>query len=205
MNRSRLIPFPLSQAVAAIAVVGAIGAAVMLSKGAAESAPAAHDGLPGSNPALGGDFTFWSAPGSAGIVDDADGDLFKTTGSQVTIPNGVDFPAVLNLVYPITATSTFTDPLHTRTFLLLTYRDNGEQARIIARIKATNRTTAEVSTVLTFDSNDFDQQDDFQTNFDEVVEDTFNFTGFSYHVEVVMTRSANPGRPTLALVQVGRY
>jgi len=200
-----MIPFPLSQAVAAIAVVGAVGAAFALSRGAAEPAPASHDGLPGSNPALGADYTFWSAPGSAGIVDDADGDLFKTTGSQISTPNGVDFPAVLNLVYPIAATSNLSDPSFTRTFLLLTYRDNGGDARIIARIKETDRDNADVRIVLVFDSNDFAQGDDFQVNFEELVDGGFDFTDFSYHLEVVMTRSANPGRPTLALVQVGRY
>lgn len=172
----------------------------------------------------------WTTVGSAGTVDEADRDKLVFQGANVSFPEilpplpSVELPersqplanAVALPQETTTATIRYnvvaTDGLFQYggcVGMLLRYRDDGDRARVFARLIELDLNTGATVTRLTFDSNAFPASANFQThsvggNF------SFDFGQKAYYVEVTLTKVSSPivifgaGRPNLAAIQLCR-
>lgn len=183
--------------------------------------------------ALADDFPFqkaWTTVGSAGTVDEADRDKLVFQGANVgfreILPPLPTIEAAeraqaenAQVQLPLETTHgtirynvVATDGLFQYgacVGMQLRFRDDGDRARVFARLIEVNLTTGAAVTRLTFDSNAFPASNNFQTqsvggNF------TFDFGEHAYYVEVTLTKVSSPivivggGRPSLTAIQIRR-
>jgi hypothetical protein len=165
------------------------------------------------------DVKAWSTAGSTGTVDRADlNKIFYSNGivafseilgtqlsaGRVSRLQLQTVQAVIR--YNVTAVDgLFFDsgPL----CMVVRFRDNGNRARVFLRLLKLNLEDGTTSTVLTFDSNSFPPQTDFQGNTVSTTgRATFDFSHNAYYVEATLTKqqpiatSIGAGRPGLAVV-----
>lgn len=101
--------------------------------------------------------------------------------------------------------------------LLVRYMDNGAGARVTVVLKRYNVFTGVISTLITFDSNNFAPASGFQLSQPPSSEGFFNFSFASgpfsgnnqggdsvYFLEATLTRSAAGGNPALASISIVR-
>ena len=155
-----------------------------------------------NGPATGGPF-HWFVAGSTGTVDEADLDIYKTSGSRISVRGG---GGVLNVRYNVGSVENLTDA-HINYFIQMRYKDNGADARVVAKLKEQNVQSGVVTTRLVVDSDDYSQSGSFQSNFVFEVSPgwTYDFNANVYWIEVTITRSSNSGKPSLAIVNVGTF
>ena len=165
------------------------------------------------------DVKSWSTAGSTGTADKADLNKIvysngivaftEIQGTQLTAGrvSRLQLQTVQAVIrYNVTATDgLFFDsgPL----CMVVRFRDNGNRARVFLRLLKLNLEDGTTTTVLTFDSNSFAPQADFQAN---TVATTgrapFDFSHNAYYVEATLTKqqpiatSIGAGRPALAVV-----
>jgi len=183
-----------------------VAAAATLSLGATGGRP--QSPLPPfGGPQAGGFLQYWTAVGSTGAVDPEDLGIVKTRESEIFIPNNAAAPARLNVRYNVTPVRNLTVPDGERYAISMVYRDNGEGARIIARLKRVDRIGGETTTLLTLDSDAFAPSDDFQEQA-VIVNDPewdFNFSLAGYFIDVTITRLSSEGDPRLRIIQTGTF
>jgi hypothetical protein len=141
--------------------------------------------------------------GSTGIVDEEDRDKINFNGTRAILKQAAgNTSAVLRFSIQPHFLGTFTDvaqmELHVR------FRDNGAGARVVARLKQMDTGFGTTTTLLTFDSNDFNQQTEMQRNSVYDLSGDFDyFPHIAYYVEVTLTRSSASGTPELGAIEVG--
>ncbi len=150
----------------------------------------------------------WTATGSTGAVDEADLDKIHIAGDKVTLtatPAGTT--AVIR--YNVVAVDGLFAPLTPTSWPALTvrYNDDGPGERLVARLKEYDLTTGAIVTRITFDSDLYPPQADYQTRgigncgvFSE-----FDFTSKAYFIEVELTNISGVDRPVLSYLALSRY
>ena len=168
------------------------------------------------------DVKSWSTAGSTGIADKVDLNKIVFSNGTVAFPEiqGTQLSAgrgarlQLQTVqavirYNVTATDgLFFDA--GRLCMIVRFRDDGNRARVLLRLLRLNVNDGATATLLTFDSNSFAPQQDFQTNSVGTNRVPFDFSNNAYYVEATLTKQQpiitplGGGRPALAVVVLTR-
>jgi len=168
------------------------------------------------------DVKSWSTAGSTGIADKVDLNKIVFSNGTVAFPEiqgtqvsaGRDARLQLQTVqavirYNVTATDgLFFDA--GRLCMIVRFRDDGNRARVLLRLLRLNVNDGATATLLTFDSNSFAPQQDFQTNSVGTNRVPFDFSNNAYYVEATLTKQQpiitplGGGRPALAVVVLTR-
>jgi hypothetical protein len=168
------------------------------------------------------DVKSWSTAGSTGTADKVDLNKIVYSNGSVAFPEiqGTQLSAgraarlQLQTVqavirYNVTATDgLFFDT--GRLCMVVRFRDDGNRARVFLRLLTLNVNGGTTATLLTFDSNSFAPQQDFQTNSVATNRVPFDFSNNAYYVEATLTKqqpivtSIGGGRPALAVVVLTR-
>jgi hypothetical protein len=152
------------------------------------------------------DFAFskiWTTVGSAGTVDESDLDKVDLLRGTVTMKPG-DEPSRAVIRYNVVAV----DGLFAGGdgfFMGVRFRDNGDQAQVIARLIEYDFNTGAYRTLLTFDSNAQAAAPAYQTGsaFDCRPDWRFEFGRKAYFVEATLIRTGADGNPALGIVTIG--
>jgi len=168
------------------------------------------------------DVKSWSTAGSTGIADKVDLNKIvfsngtvafpEIQGTQVSAARGarLQLQTVQAVIrYNVTATDgLFFDA--GRLCMIVRFRDDGNRARVLLRLLRLNVNDGATATLLTFDSNSFAPQQDFQTNSVGANRVPFDFSNNAYYVEATLTKQQpiitplGGGRPALAVVVLTR-
>jgi len=168
------------------------------------------------------DVKSWSTAGSTGIADKVDLNKIvfsngtvafpEIQGTQVSAGRGarLQLQTVQAVIrYNVTATDgLFFDT--GRLCMIVRFRDDGNRARVLLRLLRLNVNDGATATLLTFDSNSFAPQQDFQTNSVGTNRVPFDFSNNAYYVEATLTKQQpiitplGGGRPALAVVVLTR-
>jgi hypothetical protein len=168
------------------------------------------------------DVKSWSTAGSTGSADKVDLNKIVYSNGIVAFPEiqgtqlSAGRPARLQLQtvqavirYNVTAADgLFFDS--GRLCMVVRFRDDGNRARVFLRLLKLNVNDGTTATLLTFDSNLFAPQQDFQANFVATNRVPFDFSNNAYYVEATLTKqqpiltSLGGGRPALAVVVLTR-
>ena len=164
----------------------------------------------------------WSTAGSTGTADKIDLNKIvysngimsfpESPGTQLSSVRPVSFQlqtvqAVVR--YNVTAADGlfFTSGRHC---MGVRFRDDGNRARVFLRLIQSNLENGATTPLLTFDSNSFAPQPDFQVNSVSTNRIPFDFSHNTYYVEATLTKqqpivtSIGAGRPALATVVLTR-
>jgi hypothetical protein len=173
----------------------------------------------------------WTTVGSTGTVDEADRDKLVFQGVTVafpeilpplpnvelsaqaqTVPNALVFPPQETTTATVRYNVVATDGLlqyGDHVGMTVRFRDDGDRARVFARLIEVDHFNGATVTRLTFDSNAFTAANNHQTqgvgaNF------AFDFSQKAYYIEVTLTKISSPivvfggGRPGLAAIRLCR-
>ena len=165
------------------------------------------------------DVKSWSTAGSTGTADKVDLNKIVYSNGIVAFPEiqGTQLSAgrvsrlqLQTVQAVIRYNVTAADGLFFDSGLLcmvVRFRDNGNRARVFLRLLKLNLEDGITTTVLTFDSNSFAPQADFQVNSVSTTSRApFDFYHNAYYVEATLTKqqpiatSIGGGRPALAVV-----
>jgi hypothetical protein len=161
----------------------------------------------------------WSTVGSTGTADKVDLNKIVYSNGIVSFPeitgpqlsgrrvSGLQLQTVQAVIrYNVSAVDgLFFDsgPL----CMLVRFRDDGNRARVLLRLLRLNLEDGTTAPMLTFDSNSFAAQANFQVNsVSSISRATFDFSHNAYYVEATLTKqqpiatSIGAGKPALAVV-----
>jgi hypothetical protein len=148
----------------------------------------------------------WTTVGSAGIVDEADRHLVAFNLATATMrPSAV---GTLKLRYNIVAVDgLFGRPCaggRFRAELGVRFRDNGNEARVIVRLKRYSLVTGDIDTLLMLNSNNYRPRNGFQlqTMVDIDPRLRFDFFDFAYFMDVELRKTTTAGTPALDIIQL---
>jgi len=167
------------------------------------------------------DVKSWSTAGSTGIADKVDLNKIvfsngtvafpEIQGTQVAAARGarLQLQTVQAVIrYNVTAADgLFFDS--GRLCMVVRFRDDGNRARVFLRLLRLSVSDGTSATLLTFDSNSFSPQQDFQTNSVGTNRVPFDFSQNAYYVEATLIKqqpiaTVGGGRPALAVVVLTR-
>jgi hypothetical protein len=163
------------------------------------------------------DIKSWSTAGSTGTADKVDLNKIVYSNGIVSFPGLVGTPATRALTletvqavirYNVTAADgLFFDS--GRLCMGVRFRDDGNRARVFLRLVEFKLETGGTTTLMTFDSNAFPGQADFQVNSASRNRVPFDFSHNAYYVEATLTKqqpigTTLGGRPALAVVVLTR-
>lgn len=167
------------------------------------------------------DVKSWSTAGSTGTADKVDLNKIVYSNGIVAFPEiqgtqlssrraaSLQLQTVQAVVrYKVTAADgLFFDS--GRLCMVVRFRDDGNRARVFLRLLRLNVSDGTSATLLTFDSNSFAPQQDFQTNSVGTNRVPFDFSNNAYYVEATLTKqqpiaTIGGGRPALAVVVLTR-
>ncbi len=163
----------------------------------------------------------WSTAGTTGTADKVDLNKIvysngvvsfpEITGTQLTSKRSLALPlqtiqAVVR--YNVTAVDGLFFPSG-RLCMVSRFRDDGDRARVLLRLVQFNLEGGNTTTLLTFDSNSFSPQANFQANSVATDRVAFDFAHNAYYVEATLTKqqpfnSVGGGKPALAVVVLTR-
>ena len=163
----------------------------------------------------------WSTAGSTGTADKVDLNKIVYSNGIVAFPEiqvtqssarraaGPQLQTVQAVIrYNVTAADgLFFDS--GRLCMVVRFRDDGNRARLFLRLIRLSVSDGTSATLLTFDSNSFSPQQDFQTNSVGTNRVPFDFSQNAYYVEATLTKqqpiaTVGGGRPALAVVVLTR-
>jgi len=164
----------------------------------------------------------WSTAGTTGTADKVDLNKIvysngvvsfpETTGTQLTSKRRLALPlqtvqAVVR--YNVTAVDGLLFPSG-RLCMVTRFRDDGDRARVLLRLMQLNLESGNLTNLLTFDSNSFSPQANFQANSVSTDRVAFDFSHNAYYVEATLTKqqplnsTIGGGKPALAVVLLTR-
>lgn len=157
---------------------------------------------------------------STGTVDEGSLGTFAFTGGVATLKPKVStgFAIIRYNVLPVgELTKPITEACCQSRALMVRYQDDGPGAQVIVTLKRYNVHTGQVTTLLTFDSNQHPQQSSFSEPVPTISEGSFFNFNFAegptegtqdlggdstYYIEAQLIRSAPGGNPGLASVRI---
>jgi len=145
----------------------------------------------------------WTSIGAVGTVDEGE---ITFTGPIAYLES--DSAVVRYNVVSVEGLFANAGAMPTRTFLRARFRDNGDNNRVVVRLKSlglTGASAGDITTLMTLDSDDYAGSSSFQTR--SIWCDggfSFDFANYAYFVEVTMSRTSLPITAGLAGIQVGR-
>jgi hypothetical protein len=164
----------------------------------------------------------WSTAGSTGTADKIDLNKIvysngivsfpETQGTQLSPPGRLALPLqTLQAVvrYNVTAADGLFFPSG-RLCMVARFKDDGNRARVLLRLVQFNLESGTTTTLLTFDSNSFSPQPNFQANSVATDRIGFDFAHNAYYVEATLTKQhplntpLGGGKPALAVVVLTR-
>jgi hypothetical protein len=166
------------------------------------------------------DVKSWSTAGSTGTADKVDLNKIVYSNGIVSFPGlaGTQLSGTRALTletvqavirYNVTAADgLFFDP--GRLCMGVRFRDDGNRARVFLRLVEFKLETGGTTTLMTFDSNAFPGQADFQVNSASRNRVPFDFSHNAYYVEATLTKqqpigsTLGAGKPALAVVVLTR-
>jgi len=139
--------------------------------------------------------------GSTGIVDEKDVSEVVFAGPKAKLHNSVDQGRAviryhLNPQFPFATSGDL--------FLGLRWIDNGDDARIVAKLKQMDRNDNTVSTLITLDTDDYAPDDDVKFDALPLLDIELPADAILW-VEVVLIRDSADGRPEVHAVEVLGY
>jgi len=164
----------------------------------------------------------WSTAGSTGTADKVDLNKIVYSNGIVSFPEspGTQLSSVRRVSlqlqtvqavvrYNVTAADGlfFTSGRHC---MGVRFRDDGNRARVLLRLLKFNLEDGTTATLLTFDSNSFGPQANFQANSVSTNRVPFDFSHNAYYVEATLTKQQplitpiGAGKPALAVVVLTR-
>ena len=168
------------------------------------------------------DVESWSTAGSTGTADKVDLNKIVYSNGIVSFPeiSGTQLPSAraarlqLQTVqavirYNVTAAEGLFFPSG-RLCMVARFRDDGNRARVLLRLLKFNLEDGTTATLLTFDSNSFGPQANFQANSVSTNRVPFDFSHNAYYVEATLTKQQplitpiGAGKPALAVVVLTR-
>jgi hypothetical protein len=150
--------------------------------------------------AQGSTTAYWTTAGSAGATEDESNPAGGITYTNFAASVNAGAPlGTYILRYNIVAVDGLFNPGDG--LLLVRYRDNGPNSRVLVEIRRSNQVTGGNEVVGTFDSDLLPQVMAFQTSAFNYIH-TFDFDNWVYWLEVTMTRTADDGIPSFALAKV---
>jgi len=154
----------------------------------------------------GGGFPYFTVAASTGAIDERDLDIYNARGSLLTIANNAPDRARLNARYNVSAVESLVAPYNFLS-MVVRFRDNGDDARVLVKLKEYDFFTGQTVTRLVFDSNDFGPDGGFQREFVTLnnPEWVFNFVEKAYFLDVVLRKSGSNGRPQLGAIQIATF
>jgi len=156
------------------------------------------------NLALGQAVEPWTHTGATGTIDTDDLDIARTSGAVIQMANSAPNNATLNVRYNVTAENGLVNNLGC-ILLISRFRDNGDNAQVLAKLKRYNLSTGEVKTLLTVNSNNFPDDSAFQLGNEFDCDLTFDFFQFSYFVDVELIKSGSTGKPALGSLRLSSF
>lgn len=151
-------------------------------------------------------FKPWTTVASAGTVDEAD--VNKVNYTEATARLNLAVPAYSSAVirYNVVAVDGLADAGGDGNFLKVRFRDNGQDERVIVRLKSVDINTGIVTTLMTLDSNAYAPNVLFQAQTVAVCGPNwhFDFNRNAYFVEATLSKGATAGNPGLSVVQIGK-
>ncbi|HEX8650925.1 MAG TPA: hypothetical protein VF708_08780 [Pyrinomonadaceae bacterium] len=146
---------------------------------------------------------WWSTVATTGEVDESNQAVIDYNGPFATIKPAAPNPTTVVLRYQVS-------PVDGLFFagckqLRVRYRDDGPGATVKVALRRTDIIAGGTITHLTFDSNLFPQAAGFQTQIGPCANFVFDWTRYSYWIEVSMVKTLNqntPGLPGLQVVQI---
>jgi hypothetical protein len=156
------------------------------------------------NLAVGAPVDPWSSTGATGSIDTDDFDIARTSGAVIQMANSAPNNATLNVRYNVTAENGLVNNLGC-ILLISRFRDNGDNAQVIAKLKRYNISTGEIKTLLTVNSNNFPDSSSFQLGNEFDCDLTFDFFSFAYFVDVELIKSGSTGKPALGSLRLSSF
>lgn len=148
----------------------------------------------------------WTTVASAGTVDEAD--LNKVNYSEAAARLNLAVPAnsTATIRYNVVAVDGLVDAVGDGYNLSVRFRDNGQDERVLVRLKAVDLNTGLATTLMTLDSNTFPPNAAFQLRGVPVCWPnwSFNFNRYAYFVEAILWKGSTTGNPGLTAVQIGK-
>lgn len=146
----------------------------------------------------------WTSVASAGEADEADAQEISYSSGVAGISAGAPASSSVLLRYNVTSTADLNDG-GVNLGIRARFRDNGDAARVIVRLRRYSLVNGFGSTLLTLDSNNFAASNAFQT---QTVHDgcanvlDLDFLNNAYYIEATLTRTTTSGLPSLGILQV---
>lgn len=148
----------------------------------------------------------WTTVASAGTVDEADANKVNYSEGTARLNLAVPANSTATIRYNVVAVDGLVDAGGDGYSLGVRFRDNGQDERVIVRLKAVDLNTGIVSTLMTLDSNAFPPNALFQLRYVPVCWPNwgFNFTRNAYFVETILWKGTTAGNPGLTAVQISK-
>lgn len=165
----------------------------------------------------------WTTVGSAGTIDEADTGKVTLQGSTIAFPEllppTIGTAALIPLpLETVTATVRYnvvaTDGLFeggTNLGMRARFRDDGNNAQVILRLIEVNIETGVSAVILTFDSNAFAANANYQTqSVSTFIGSRINFQENAYFIEATLIQKRSPvvffgGKPGISVIQLNRF
>jgi len=156
--------------------------------------------IAGTAAAASGDWHQYHKAGAIGVVDLADQKMCEFKNGRVKIKNSKE-TATAVIRYDIEhGLNGHRTPDYVA--IIPRYRDNGDEARVIIRLKTYNIGSGSTTTLLTFDSDDYDQSDDYRVDNINVHDPGWQFlNGNAYWFEVTLEKTGEGGAPELGMIR----
>lgn len=144
----------------------------------------------------------WTAVGSSGSVDEDDQDEVDFYSNYARIAFGAPANSSVTLRYNITSTADLDDG-GVNKVLKVRYLDNGDNSRIVIKLRSYSINSGSTATLLSFDSNDYSGTSyQSRTVGDGCWKPSFDFQKYAYYIEATLSRTSTTGIPVLAALQV---
>lgn len=145
---------------------------------------------------------WWTTVASTGTVDEADISIYEVSGPNIYLKSNAPLPANLDVRYNVVAVDGLVESNYQK--MRIRYKDNGNSARVIVRLKETNITSGNTYTRMTFDSNSYPQLSSYQTRTIEYYGSWwgFDFMNNIYFVETSINKTSIYGTPVLVGIQI---
>lgn len=148
----------------------------------------------------------WTTVASAGTVDE--GDIDEVNYSEGTARLNLATPAqtTATIRYNVVAVDGLVDAGGDGYSLSVRFRDNGQDERVLVRLKSVDLNTGIVTTLMTLDSNAFPPNALFQLRSIPVCWPnwSFNFNRNAYFVEAILSKGATLGNPGLTAITISK-